>query len=460
MQTEARPGIGSKYYRFLEDLGSPAFLLEPDTEQVVGANRQGLALLNRDFEQVSRMTWADFFSGGDDGRPALELAEAEETRVFYCDIAKRTDKSVPAKVEVSNATLGSRQLFLVRITDITERRQAEEALRESESLFSCLATHCLDGLCIHEDGKVLLANQAYCDIFGFSPTEMIGISSYAFIAPESRDDVYKKVSSAYDKAYEALCIKRDGTTFVAEIHGTKAQYRGREVRISVLRDITGQKKARDSARLHTLQMNRAQEEERKRIARDLHDGTIQSLASLILDLELAIRKEASSPELSHSLQHACDDARHIIQEVRSYCHELRPDVLDKLDLTAAVEALCSDLNRKGIRTFFDVSGTTRELQPDAELMIFRIVQEATRNIWRHSHAAQATVSVFFASKTVRLIVEDNGVGFPTPRTSGDQPLEGKLGLVGMKERAKSVGGTLIVRSASGKGTRIIFEADL
>jgi len=144
--------------------------------------------------------------------------------------------------------------------------------------------------------------------------------------------------------------------------------------------------------------------------------------------------------------------------VRRLSQDLRPAALDRLGLLPALEWLVSDVKEySGIEIKVNTTGEIRRLPEQKELVLFRITQEALRNSWRHSKATSIEITVDFSADKVRITVIDNGQGFNPPRSMGDLAKDGKLGLAGMQERAKLIGGTLEVRSSPGKGTDIAVE---
>jgi signal transduction histidine kinase len=143
--------------------------------------------------------------------------------------------------------------------------------------------------------------------------------------------------------------------------------------------------------------------------------------------------------------------------MRRFSHNLRPSVLDDLGLLPALELLTEDIEKQGIHTSFKVIGEVRRLSPEVEVMLFRIAQEALRNIWRHAQASIAELTIEFTNGILTMTIKDNGSGFKLQQSIGDQAILGKLGLVGMRERARLLGGTMTLDSSPGKGTTIVIE---
>jgi signal transduction histidine kinase/prepilin signal peptidase PulO-like enzyme (type II secretory pathway) len=216
----------------------------------------------------------------------------------------------------------------------------------------------------------------------------------------------------------------------------------------------------ENMRFYVRQITRAQEDERKRIARELHDDTAQALIDLSRRLDnLAISREQLSETVIWRLEEFQELIDSILQGVRRFSRDLRPSVLDDLGLLPALEWLTANLtDEDGIETELKVYGDRRRLPPEAELALFRIVQEALSNVRRHSQASRVVTVVEFGEGRVRITVKDNGQGGELPGATSDLASTGKLGLIGMHERARLLDGTLTVRSEPGKGTTVTVDA--
>lgn len=196
----------------------------------------------------------------------------------------------------------------------------------------------------------------------------------------------------------------------------------------------------------------AQEEERKRLARELHDDTIQTLVIVKTDLDSLARENGLEGKGRVRLREAQTALAGAIDDVRRFSRDLRPSLLDDLGLVSALEWLVSDMKaRTGIEVRLVVSGQARRINPNAEVAAYRIVQEALRNVERHSGARSARVRLAFGPSNLTASVIDDGSGFD-PKIPGRGGMS--LGLLGMRERAKLAGATLEVRSRPGRGTRI------
>jgi signal transduction histidine kinase len=217
-----------------------------------------------------------------------------------------------------------------------------------------------------------------------------------------------------------------------------------------------------SMQSYVAAVTRAQEEERLRLGHELHDDTVQSLVVLAQDLERAQRDLPASAEGSHqSLAHLREITYSIIDHLRRYVADLRPVYLEDLGLIPALEKLVDDLALgQDIDAQFSVVGRVSRLDPDVELAIFRIVQEALNNAEQYAQASRVRVGIEYESGGLTVSVEDNGVGFEAPEVPRELTESGHFGLMGMQERALLIGGSLSIESQPGEGTRIVFSLPL
>jgi len=202
----------------------------------------------------------------------------------------------------------------------------------------------------------------------------------------------------------------------------------------------------------------AAEEERKRIARELHDETAQMLAALLIRIRLVQR--AQDPEaLARLLEEMRAEVGQALEGIRRFARGLRPPALDELGLVPAIESHVRSLEEiSGLRIEVACDDVSGDLPPEAELATYRIVQEALSNIVRHAHANRASVCVTHDAHRLVVTVEDDGRGFDVGNVVSTEG--GGLGLFGMKERAGYIGGNVEVTSTPGHGTRVRAEIPL
>ncbi|MBI5352097.1 MAG: sensor histidine kinase, partial [Chloroflexi bacterium] len=195
----------------------------------------------------------------------------------------------------------------------------------------------------------------------------------------------------------------------------------------------------------------AQEDERLRLAHELHDDTIQSVIALKQRVQLA-EKLIKDQKGKQSLRELEGLAEQTVENLRRIIRALRPIYLEDLGLVTALEMLAQET--KSIQVVFYRNGNQHRLEHEVELALYRIAQEALNNIVRHSQAVHATLKIDFSQHEVKLEISDDGVGFVMPKSPTDFAPSGHFGLLGMKERSELIGGRFEVQSEAGGGTRI------
>ena len=357
-------------------------------------------------------------------------------------------------VAVENARLYQRQ------------QEGAEELRVSEQRFRQLFENAYDAIWLHDlNDNVVAANQACAGLTGYSLDELRTVKAYALFTEESRAIVRRgerPLISGETESHltEVKMVRKDGSEAFVQLSTSPVSAAGKIIGFQhIARDISEQMRMQENQRFYLQQATRAQEEERKRISRELHDETIQSLVALSRRLDALSATGESLPENVRSgIEELWQQTNDIMKEVRRLSQDLRPAALDRLGLLPALEWLAADMSQySGIETKLKVMGTERRFPEEVELVLFRITQEALRNVWRHAGATSAEVIVVFYQDKTRIVISDNGKGFEIPGTIGDLARDGKLGLAGMRERARLVGGSLKVQSQPGKGTTITIE---
>jgi signal transduction histidine kinase len=231
-----------------------------------------------------------------------------------------------------------------------------------------------------------------------------------------------------------------------------------------LQDLNSAKRRQDELRDYATLITSVQEEERRRLARELHDDTAQALIALSLGLDglsRAIGKLDLSEKDAQWLASLQDLADHTLEGVRRACRDLRPSVLDDLGLQAALEWLSDSSSTRGVPCTFDCVGLPQPTTPEVEIALFRIVQEALSNIWRHSKASKAKIELNYLPYFLRLTVCDNGRGFATGgHLDPGRHSQSGLGLVGMRERALLIGANLKILSSPGEGCTLELSLTL
>ena len=366
---------------------------------------------------------------------------------------------VPGQYRGERATLGY-------FVDISNRKNMEIALRESEMRYRDLFNCANDAIFVRDlKSNIIEVNQAASTLTGYAVDELVEMNISGFLTPESFETAMENQQrllkgEAASRRYDLELVKKDGTRRFIESVPRLIIEKGQPVGVqAIVRDITEQRRTSRNMQFYIAEITKAQEEERKRIARELHDETAQSLATLSLDIEAITRaKDQLSEEAVRRLEQLRAKIYSITEGVRRFSHELRPGDLDQVGLVPALELLTQQLSREGkITARVELIGSQRRLSAETELVLFRIAQEALHNVRRHSQATEAVVRVEFAQRKVKLNVIDNGCGFELPEVLGDFAGKGKLGLIGMQERARLLNSSFTVRSQAGRGTTVAVE---
>jgi PAS domain S-box-containing protein len=388
--------------------------------------------------------------------------------VEYEGIGLRKDGTrVPVQAAVGPVLLPDGPALIAYVTDITDRKRAEEALKHSEERFRQVAETVSDFIWeVDADGLYTYTNQAVEKILGYSPRELVGRKHfYDLFAEDVREELRNaafQVIAAKQafRGFPNTNVSKDGGRVHVETSGAPlldeagnlVGYRGADTDVSerwlneqAVRDLTGR-------------LINAQEAERARVARELHDDFSQRLALLAVNLDLL---RQSPPEGAEALR-AAVNAIHVqvqvlARDVRRMSHDLHPARLEQLGLVSAVRGLCRELSAAhGLSIQCDARGVPRDVPDQVALCVYRVAQEALQNAIKHSSAAAAVVELVGRLGELHLVISDDGRGFDVAFAQR----AGSLGLDNMRERVRSIGGRITIESAPGRGTRVEMEAPL
>lgn len=212
---------------------------------------------------------------------------------------------------------------------------------------------------------------------------------------------------------------------------------------------------------YLAQVFKAQEDERMRIAQEIHDDSIQRLTAIAINANLLKENQDMTPALKMGMESIRDMVILASEDLRRITLDLRPTVLDDLGLVSALRWLVDNFKQEnGIDAQIEIIGDNNQLSKKYSTNIFRVVQEALNNVRKHSEASRVIMHVQFNEKSILLKIQDNGKGFIVPRKNAELIAKGKLGIIGMQQRAKSLNGTTVIQSDLGKGTTVSFKFDL
>ncbi len=345
--------------------------------------------------------------------------------------------------------------------DITVRRRAEAALRESEERYRDLVENSRELICTHDlDGLILSANRAALEVLGYDHNDFVGKRSIRdILAPEFRhrfDEYMARVHEDGATSGIMVVLTSSGERRMWEFYNSlRTEGVATPIVRGMARDITEQKRAQDALQTYSRRLIEAQEAERQHIARELHDEIGQVLTAVKINLQSIQRLSSAStqmPQLEESIG-IVDEA---LGCVRQLSIELRPALLDDLGLSAALRWY---VNRYAQRTgiMAEVINGFEEndrLPREFETACFRIAQEALTNVARHAQAVSVSVQLEQSRERMLLTITDDGVGFDVDKLFNRASAAAVLGLRGMEERALALGGKIEIESALQKGTRV------
>jgi two-component system sensor histidine kinase DegS len=249
--------------------------------------------------------------------------------------------------------------------------------------------------------------------------------------------------------------------------GTVAKAEQLVSQVGVVLDYLGNQMSAAFTQIETLQNSqvlgaqiiRSQEEERRRVARDIHDGPAQAMANIVFRAEVCERLIDTDVERAKDeLRELRDHIRGTLGEIRKIIFDLRPMALDDLGLGPTIRGVLDNIrSQQGIFTEMLVTGKERRVESYIEIGLFRVVQEALNNVVKHAGASTIRVRIEFAPAGVTIVVEDDGKGFDD---SVEEIPCGHFGLMGMRERLQLLGGKLVIKSTPGQGTRVLITAPL
>ena len=360
---------------------------------------------------------------------------------------------------------------MITYTEVTtERKVAELALRASEERYRALVELSPDAIMIHVGGRLVFANEGAARLLGAGSSErLIGLPVMDLVHPDYREIVRDRVRTATDGGRSAPLIEErflrlDGSEVEVEVTASPFTYLGERGVQVVAREIGERKRVErerelllERVRGLAIRLTHADEAQRTRLARDLHDSVGQNLSAL--GLTLSIARSQLSPSALAAVGPRLDDAEALlgasVRQVRDVMAELRPPALDELGLAAALHSYGEQLERR-TGTIVAVVGCEPDprLPAKAEIAVFRIVQEALTNVAKYAGARHVEVRIDQREGAVAVLVEDDGVGFDMGARSGGRAGSG-WGLMGMRERAEGIGATVSVASSPGRGTRVI-----
>jgi PAS domain S-box-containing protein len=341
----------------------------------------------------------------------------------------------------------------------------QQEFQTSEEKYRQLFENANDAIWLHDmDGEIVAANDAAIKLIGYSREELLHMNAKELLSKENRKKAReireKLLKGEYvEQPYEQKVITKQGSETIFKLTTNVVRVAGQPIGFQLIaRDVTQEKRMRENIDFYLQHSARSREDERKRVSSTLYDDTIQELVVLSRQIDDLVDLNQIARGANGAYAKMQEQIRSIMNNLSRLSYDLRPPILDHLGLLPAIQSLVTDCETYSkISTNLSIKGEPYRLPENVELVLFRITQEALRNVYRHSSASKADVNMNFDNGKVVVSISDNGKGSDIPKMIGDLARTGKLGLTGIQEQTRLVGGNLVVKSRPGEGTRIIVE---
>ncbi|MFA6010103.1 MAG: response regulator [Desulfobacteraceae bacterium] len=348
-----------------------------------------------------------------------------------------------------------------------EREAAQAALKNSEEQYRSLFTGIPVGIYrASTDGKIIDANPALHKILGTTnPQDLLSINFIkAYLTDDESRRLYIEVGQKGKvDNFETKIVNFDSREIWISLK-LQAVYDNQRKRIlyveGAVEDITRRKRADEHIHTLTQELIKAQEGERQRIARDLHDHVAQNLGALKISCETLFMTQLENPEqMKKSISIFSGVLSESISSVRDIAYNLRPPNLDQMGLIRTIAQYCDDFSEKSdlIVDFFSAGMENIGLDFDMEINLYRLIQEALNNVKKHSGAKKVIIRIVASSPDIIVRIEDNGKGFEVEKRMNESIREKRMGLKSMEERVRLLGGDMTIKSRTNEGTKILIK---
>ena len=435
-------------------------------EEAVGNNLKDL-IIPEDLKLL-------FLKGLEIGNKATisgELLPAGELNLLHKDGSLVSVYSVHTVVCIE----GKENLMFCLDVDLSERKRAEEALRESEERLKILFESAPDAIyLIDSEGRFVDGNKAAFELVGYARDEGIGksLAEMDLLSDEqlskAEANLKKGTAVKHSDPNEYTLKRKDGSHVSVEVRTFPVKIGGKTLSLGIARDITEHKRTEKKLLGHqeklkslASQLSLTEERERYRLATDLHDQISQSLVISKIKLD-QLRKSSTSNEFNEPLGDICNCLGRIIDDTRTLTFDLSYPILYELGFEAAVaEWLTDQIQEKhGIKTEFVDDGHQKPLDDDIHVLLFRNVRELLINVVKHAQANKVKVSIRKVKDNIRVSVKDDGVGFDPVEVTSMATKKAEFGLFSIRERLEQLGGLFEIDSEIGRGSKITMTAPL
>ncbi len=415
---------------------------------------------------------SDYNIPGFGGPQALSVLRSSDVDIPFILVSGTIGEEIAVSIMKAGASDYLMKDRLVRLSEVVKREMEEaerrrewkssaEMIQANEEKYHAVIDNSLFAIFLARPGGLILeANKAAGELFGYTIEEFtrMGRNDLLDIKEESNVDIIN-MRDLYGKGYgEFMGIKKNGNRFYCEVSSVIFKdINGQDMACAMIADISPRKEAElkllnSNIELQKLSthLKNAREDERKYISREIHDQLGQLASALKIELDwLNLNVKGLDEKANSRIYHALSITKTMITTTRKIATALRPSIIDELGLNDSLKWQCAEFqNLNGIECTFEEDFDDNGVSLGVRTELFRICQESLTNVMRHAHASTVAVTVRTVDDALELCIRDNGRGFDTNKKSSH------IGLVGVRERALSVGGDLEIESTPGKGTNV------
>lgn len=473
---DERRKSGNWFNQLAETL-QDGFAVQDRNGILIYANKRLCDLLGYTQDEIQGRHWCEFFCEAKCAPMDQRIVKQKDSEHSAHKIARTAKDGHRICAFISSIPIldrrGSYQNKLSVVIDVTGRKKAERALKESEMRYNILTENSLTGIYIISDGRIVYANSNFARIFGYPEKDTIGLEFGKLSPPGERllsDERYGMILNDKTAVRHQIARgrKKDGTIVWLKTSDTYIDYQGKPAVLGQVVDVSQENqlgnflwKSETEQRILSAQLLRNQENERKRLASLLHDDIGQSLSAIKLCLENFDRLSAQAgdqlPGNLLTLANITPLLQETIDEVRRISMDLHPSTLEDLGIIATINWFLRKFQtvHPDIRVESRIDLAENDIPSRYKTPIFRIMQEAFNNIAKHAKANVVQFELKQRDDRIELEIRDNGLGFELSKILTQNPLQRGLGLASMKERCESAGGFFTVVSSLGAGTVLL-----
>lgn len=426
---------------------------------------------------VGVLTRGNALHGENDLLQWFRQAAEGQSQIYEVEAFKKSGEAIWIELSLKRGRIQGQDCLLALMRDLTDRKKAEEDLKEYELKFRTLFTSSYDAVLMIDENGVFDCNQKTLDVYGLSSKEELLGRNPGEFSPKFQADGSKSITAATERIKTALregtCLfewihrRSDGLKIVSEVLLNRLELGGKKIIQALIRDISERKRAeakirkyQERLRVLAMEISLLQERERRQIAIDLHDHIGQNLAFSKMKLGV-LQETARNENLAESLNEVYALVDQTIRDTRSLVFELSPPVLYELGFEAGIDWLAERFQQEhGIRIDCEYDPISLPLDEDMRIVLFQIVRELLANVAKHARADHVRVTIRRVGSLIRIGVADNGVGFNPVLLSTPRGERGGFGLFSIRERMNHLGGELHIFSDAKTGTRVVLRVPM